>query len=783
MSKEFLLARSHFKKNRGTSIGLLSLILLAATLLTISLLTIFDAYPTSAKEGKRLNGGDGFLTLSFDMEGISEDVLNGILTKYTTEHEIHRGLEYQSISVPFGNGEMVIDLHFMAADAYEAELGRIEIIDEDPTITSDYIYLPYQYYTSGSTKIGDTFEFSMKGNKESFKVRGFLNSTYGACNNTGLFIFFVDPASYDRLMERDGASEAAFMVVYKLKEGVKNSAFYIAFTNAVKTINSRTQVGGSSFDDAIYFRSFMSLIIAISFIVVSAIILIVIILMLANSIANFIRENMKTIGSLKAIGYTGADIRNSLLIQFLTLAVAGSIAGIALGYLAMPVVAGIVIAQMGMPYSVSFNVLATICPVIFILLFVLLVTMLASRKIGKIDPIIALRDGLAGHNFKKNHVRLDRSGLGVNTSLALKTMFANRKQNIITFFVVGFIMFVCTIGLMMYENFSRNPKLDFLYAERCSGVLGVNSEKKAEAKEYLENRTDVSNVRRALNIHLYYGAEDHLFTFIFDDTDKMNNKNVCYKGRLPKHDNEITVSGKFADEQDLEIGDEIKLNYGAKTASYVITGFMQTVNNLGHEAIMSEAAASHLMDFERAPGYLWFDCDGKDKTNEIFRDAEAEFEGYILSTMNYYEVLDGALTTFQSISLLMLILVCVISAIVILLVLFLLVKSLLYNKRKDYGIYKALGYTSNSLILQTAISFMPSIILSVLIFSVVSFYAANPYLNIFLSSFGIVKSAFDIPIPGLVLIGVGVIVLAFLFSVWQARRIRKIEAYNMLLAE
>ena len=409
--------------------------------------------------------------------------------------------------------------------------------------------------------------------------------------------------------------------------------------------------------------------------------------------------------------------------------------------------------------------------------------MFASRKIGKIDPIIALRDGLAGHNFKKNHVRLDRSGFGVNTSLALKTMFTNRKQNIITFFVVGFIIFVCTIGLMMYENFSRDPKLEFLYAEHCSGVLGVDSDMKEEAEEYLNNRADASNVRRGLNLNLYFGTEDQLYAFIFDDPDKMNNKNVCYKGRLPKHDNEITVSGKFANEQSLEIGDEIKLNYGARSATYVITGFMQTVNNMGHEAIMSEAAAGHLMDLKRAPGYLWFDCDGRDLTNEIFRDAEAEFEGHIVTTMNYYEVMDGALTTFQGISLLMLILVCVISAIVILLVLFLLVKSLLYNKRKDYGIYKAIGYTSDSLILQTAISFMPSIILSVLIFSVVSYFAANPYLNFFLSSFGIVKSAFDIPIPGLVLIGVGVIVLAFLFSVWQARKIRKIEAYNMLIAE
>ncbi len=783
MSKEFLLARSHFKKNRGTSIGLLSLILLAATLLTISLLTIFDAYPTSVKEGERLNGGDGGLNISFDVENLSEDVLEDILAKYTSEHEIHKGLEYQDISVPFGNGEMVLNILFYGAEVLDSQLGRIEIVDEDPAITSDYLYLPYQYYTSGSIKIGDTLEFSLKGIRYSFKVRGFLNSTYNACNNTGSFIFIPDPASYEVLKTRDGATEAAFMVTYKLNEGVKDAAFRIAFTNAVKTINSRTQVGGSSFDHAVYYRSIMSLIIAVSFIVVSAIVLIVIILMLANSITNFIRENMKAIGALKAIGYTGADIRNSLLIQFLTLAVGGSIVGIVLGYLAMPIVAGIVIAQMGMPYSVSFNAIATFCPVIFILLFVILVTMFASRKIGKIDPIIALRDGLAGHNFKKNHVRLDRSGFGVNTSLALKTMFTNRKQNIITFFVVGFIIFVCTIGLMMYENFSRDPKLEFLYAEHCSGVLGVDSDMKEEAEEYLNNRADASNVRRGLNLNLYFGTEDQLYAFIFDDPDKMNNKNVCYKGRLPKHDNEITVSGKFANEQSLEIGDEIKLNYGARSATYVITGFMQTVNNMGHEAIMSEAAAGHLMDLKRAPGYLWFDCDGRDLTNEIFRDAEAEFEGHIVTTMNYYEVMDGALTTFQGISLLMLILVCVISAIVILLVLFLLVKSLLYNKRKDYGIYKAIGYTSDSLILQTAISFMPSIILSVLIFSVVSYFAANPYLNFFLSSFGIVKSAFDIPIPGLVLIGVGVIVLAFLFSVWQARKIRKIEAYNMLIAE
>ena len=124
-----------------------------------------------------------------------------------------------------------------------------------------------------------------------------------------------------------------------------------------------------------------------------------------------------------------------------------------------------------------------------------------------------------------------------------------------------------------------------------------------------------------------------------------------------------------------------------------------------------------------------------------------------------------------------------ISALVILLVLFLLIRSLVFSKRKDYGIYKAIGYTSKSLILQTAGSFMPAIILSVLVFSVVSYFMANPYMQLIMINFGLMKCTFNIPIPGLIIIAVSMIVLAFAFAVLQARRVRKIEPYQMLIAE
>jgi ABC-type antimicrobial peptide transport system permease subunit len=189
------------------------------------------------------------------------------------------------------------------------------------------------------------------------------------------------------------------------------------------------------------------------------------------------------------------------------------------------------------------------------------------------------------------------------------------------------------------------------------------------------------------------------------------------------------------------------------------------------------------MDFEYIPGYYWFDCDDSETTKTVIDDCSDRYGDHIVSTMNFDEILEGSMTTFKGLAAMMLVFICAVSAALILLVLYLLIKAFIFSKRKDYGIYKAIGYTSNSLILQTALSFMPSIIVSAAVFSVVSYFAANPYMNLIMMFFGIVKSNFIIPIPGLAAIALGVIVISFIFAMFEARKIKNIEAYNMLLAE
>lgn len=791
MNKILLLSKSNLRKNRGTSVGLFLLMLIATALVGISLLLFFDCYPTARKTSERLKAGDGFITIRGDLDGFTDEKIEEVLGPDTDDYYVYRALTYSTLSLPFGDGNVALSLNLSDSHAFSRKMNFFEVVKEDPSITENYVYLPYQFNTSGGFDIGDTYEYENSGNKYSYKVKGFTDVAYGGCNNTGRYEFVVDDASYQKIWDNERDEGETIFIIYDLKDGVKSGAFRIRVSNEFIKINPNAIADGLDIDAVIENRTFIGLILAVSMLVLTSLIVIVVALMLANCIANYIKENMKTLGALKAIGYTGKDIKMSLISWFMVIAVVASIIGIAISYLAMPIFAQIMIGQMGLSYSVSFNALATIIPIAFVILFTLIVTVICSGKTAKIQPIMALREGLESHNFKKNYVALDKTSFNPTMSLALKTFFTNMKQNVITFFVVGLMVFACIIALLMFENFSRNPKIEILTTELCAGVIASDLDSKDDVYEYLDSRKDVTNIREIIYMDFYYNDEEKLFTYIVNDPTKMNNTSICYKGRLPVNDNEVVVSGAFAKAYGFEIGDEIKLDYGDNSFKYLVTGFVQTTNNGGREALLTYKAASHVVDTDSIPTWFWFDITDESKdTNAnkvavdgILEEAKEKYDSHIINTMNFYEIIGGSMTTFKSISALMLVVMISVSVIVIALILFLLIKSLIYHKRKDYGIYKALGYTSGSLMLQTALSFMPSVVLSVIVFTVVSYFVANPYMSMFMRMFGIMKCNFYIPAAGAAIVGIGLAIASFVVALVQTRRIKKIEAYNLLVAE
>ncbi|MBR4557127.1 MAG: FtsX-like permease family protein [Clostridiales bacterium] len=788
MNKTLLLTKSNLRKNRGTSVGLFLLMLIATCLIGVSLLIFFDAYPMASKEAERLNAGDGFITIQDGLEGFDDEKIEELIGNDTDRYFVYRNITYPQLSLSFGGGNTTGVVSVSDSSAFGREMNRFEVAYEDTSITENYIYLPYQFSTAGGFKTGDTFEYDNSGKTFSFKVRGFLNLAYGGCNNNGRFSLVVDDESYENIREEDLDT---INIIYDLKDGVNNGEFSIRTSNEAIKVNPNAVLVGDQLDNVISNRTFIGLILAVSMLVLTTLIVAAVAMMLANSIGNYIKENMKTLGALKAIGYTGSNIKSSLVVWFLIIACIGSIAGIILSYVFMPFMAGLIVGQMGIPYQVSFNVLATVIPIAFVVLFTLIVTLINAAKISKIQPIVALREGVESHNFKRNHVDLTKSSLSLNMSLAMKTLFGNMKQNVITFFVVGFMIFACIISLLMYENFSRDPKMEIFATEVCAGVVVSDKEKEDEIREYVNSRNDITNIREMFYTYFYYNDEVKFFTYVVEDTSLMSNPNLCYEGRIPQFDNEVAVSGSFAKAYDYNVGDKIKIDYGDNSYEYLITGLIQTTNNNGREAILTYEGAGRVVDMDMMPSWFWFDLVDEstdldknvEATTKVIDEVKEKFDGHVVNTINFSELMSGSMSTFRGISTIMLVLMVAISVVVIALILFLLIKALVYNKRKDYGIYKALGYTSGSLMLQTALSFMPSIIVSIIVFSIVSYHVVNPYMSIYMRAFGLMQCNFDVPVIGVVAIGVGFAIVSFFLALLQTARIRKIEAYNMLVAE
>ena len=127
--------------------------------------------------------------------------------------------------------------------------------------------------------------------------------------------------------------------------------------------------------------------------------------------------------------------------------------------------------------------------------------------------------------------------------------------------------------------------------------------------------------------------------------------------------------------------------------------------------------------------------------------------------------------------------VLVLSAIIVAFVLYLLVRTMLNNKKRDYGILKALGFTTKQLILQTALSFMPAIIISTVVGLVVCSLIINPLMSLFLSGIGIVKCTFDLPIGFIAAAGIGLILLSFGIACLLSLKIKKISPQALLVGE
>ena len=781
--RSLLLAKSNLRKNKGLSICIVLLLLLSSMFICVSGLLTYDYQENAKKEANRLNTSDISMhsmpsTNNEKIKELTTSYFDSIMPKSVTDYEYREMLVTQT-SIEFNGGEVTPIINLITKDELNRKLSKIEILEEDNSIYDNYIYIPYHIHTGGGINIGDTYKIKLPKKTYKLKVKGYINTMYAGSYNMNRYEMIISDELYNKI-EKENKEMVGFDLFINYKKGTDLNKESNKLVNNV-FIDKGIESTANDLDITLESRTFISMIFFVSFLMTALIVIAIVMLMISNNISNYIRENIKSLGVLKAMGYTTNDIKKSLLLQFGMLTFIGLSIGTISGYLFMPVITKMLIAQSGIPYELSFNLPATLITVVSIPAFVILIVLLSVRKIKKVQPIIALRDGIETHNFKKNHIPLDKSILTLNGSLSLKNMFKSSKQNVISFITVLFLCFLMIISMAMYQNFSRKPKISLLTFEYVDGVIAVDNTKEKELEKDLKNDKDVTKFKYLGAYEIQDEDLSRFQAYIMKEPEKLNNKENCYEGRYPKYDNEIAISGKYAKEHNKKIGDEMQFHVGDKKRKFIITGFIQSTNNAGKEALLTYDGAIKIIDKDKLFTTYYFDSDIK--ASKIIDKYKNKYGEAITATVDFEDLLESQMTTFINVANLMVIIMSIISGCIILLVLYLLMKTLIFNRRYEYGILKALGYRSRDLILQNVLSFMPTIIIATIVGTIVSYYMTNPYIGLMMRTFGIMKCNMILPIDLMIITILFIIGISLIGTILMSLKIRKIQPVNLLTGE
>lgn len=781
MKKGFLIACSNLRRVKGQTAAIIILVLLAACMLNLWLMLAMDYKQNFDRYHDKLNAEHVTFVITGDDKEMREFIAETLeKDPHTLEYRMDDAMSMVG-SFEYNGGNVNTDFVILEKEtALTRSIGRVELV-EDSGLASG-IYFPMLYRGNQEDAMGRTRRITIGDSQAEYTLCGFTNSVMTGSHNCTMTALLLTADQYKALEEK-GIAPRSTMVSVRIRDKSESMDFEAMIKNAVSSrypeartlSNSYTLVSSSRYISQMICSGVVS---AMAFFV-----LLIALVVIASNIIHYIQENMTNLGALKAVGYTSGQLISSLLLQFLSIAALSAAVGAGLSYCLFPAVNTMMISQTGIPYELRFLPLPFVAALVLIGGTVAAAVWLSSRRIRKIEPIAALRQGIRTHSFKRNFVPLESSSVPLQAALALKTTFSSMKHNVTVCVTMLVLSLVVVFSGLMLENMiiDMDPFISLIVGETADSCINVNADAEEEFLQLMEEEPGAEKVYLFHTADVRHMDGVSLMASVSEDFSLINNQDLCFRGRFPRYDNEVAVAAKYAREKGLEVGNEITLTADGKEAVYLISGFTQISNNLGRDCLLTRSGYERIGHFQNLSYYINV-AEGEDI--DAFNESVSERLGAGVNiTINVLATLNGSSAVYVSLMKMIVFAILVLSVVIIAFVLYLLVRTLLSTKRRDYGILKALGFTSGQLILQTAVSFMPAMAISTALGLVLSAMVINPLVALFLSGIGIVECTFNIPVGFIVAAGIGLVAAAFGIVCLLSLKVRRIAPQALLAGE
>lgn len=490
------------------------------------------------------------------------------------------------------------------------------------------VVLPIHYRVIKAADVGDTVTVTTSNRKTTLTVVGFARDAQMNAAMIPSKRLVVSPEDFSTLEQQISEPE------YLIELGLAASARPGGVINAYKEANLPSNGINVSASMIRLMNSLNVMLIVTAALAVAIVLTVVAMLAVRYTVLAAIETDLAQIAVLKAIGAPLSRIRRLYVLKYLAL----SAAGVVMGYTAgLPLAAALkapTTLYLGRPPMTLWSVGVPIIAVLVLAAFVIGITWLALRRIGRISAIEALRSGTSAClRPRRQRWRLPRlRRLPIQAWLGARD--ALRPSNTLPLGVLALSTFTMVLPTNISTTLDNPQIVTYLGAGQADLRVDVRTgvqdlatvEKAVDSDPRIERHTTV--LRRSYKMSTSAGTWEPVLIDIGDhDAFPMR----YFSGRCPTTDDQVSLSYSQAQATGAKEGSTVTVQTAQGNKELTVTGIYQDITNNGLTAKAT---------FDDGAPALWqiiyADARSTDQADSVAHDLSTRYPGVQAISMNQY---------------------------------------------------------------------------------------------------------------------------------------------------
>lgn len=752
----FKIIKAHYRKQWLSFLTVALFVFIASLMMSVGITIATESKTYYGEKAAEQNLADYCVGLFDWINEDNADFYNKLAQHIVISDELVEDYEIvKKISLLSENDNVYQTNPYITDSRISKIIAGVDKLGENEIILNQFAKLRQGY------RIGDTVELHSPNFKKEFVVVGFYEELMEMYDiqiymNEKVFNTFSDDI-YQYKKELEIGAETRYWIDTMIKVKASNPKYFnnliskVTETYAPIFAMGNVKLGYNIYSQTTVQENIMSFatILSVVLIVFACIILVVCLIIIRFSLVSFIEDDIKNTGILKGLGYGNKDIRLILLFEYMIVALGAAVLGAIVSIFVAPAFSTIISRTVDLLWRAVPSAWVIFASIILPIMFIALFVWILSRKINKITPLNALRQGIETHSFKHNYFPLEKFGKCTNLVLSAKGILNQALRYVSVGLVVLVISFVSVFAVILHYNLNvSNTAFAALTGAETADALVRDQAISDEELLAMPEIDRISFSGYGDSIKVKSGGQSKYCNVGIVKDFNISTINVLYKGRNPEKDNEIMIPKKIADYFLVGIGDTLFCGKGKDLKEYLITGLCQNMSK--PDMIYICGAATENMygilkeNFNFYNAYIYLK---KGVNYDTFitklREMNTLGSAYIADRdecANVYitpSLKDGAM--------LLTIAMDIITAVCVSMVLLFILRLKIIREQKTIAINKALGATTKDILIQLTFGIVCVIGLFALIGGLLGAALTGVMLKLALSSFAIMSIKLAIP--------------------------------------